>query len=216
MRIGEIVKKFRKERNLSVRAFAELSGISRSYINQIENDVENKRSLTVTKIAQLASALEMTPDELLAIVDDTKVDLKPKKVPTNTIPVPDLSELKKIPVLGHTACGSPIPAIREYDYLTVESTMKADFALVAEGKSMTGCGIMDGSLVLFQKTEAVDNGTVAAVTIGEATTIKKFYQYGDTVVLKPCNPEFDDQEYQGDELESIYVFGKAIGCLTKL
>lgn len=127
---------------------------------------------------------------------------------------PDLTELSRIPVLGHTACGSPIPAIREYDYACVNRALKADFALVAEGKSMTGCGIMDGSLVLFQKTESVDNGTIAAVTVGDATTIKKFYQYGDTVVLKPCNPDYPEQEYTEEELDSIHVFGQIIACLT--
>lgn len=127
---------------------------------------------------------------------------------------PDLTELSRIPVLGHTACGSPIPAIREYDYACVNRALKADFALIAEGKSMTGCGIMDGSLVLFQKTESVDNGTIAAVTVGDATTIKKFYQYGDTVVLKPCNPDYPEQEYTEEELDSIHVFGQIIACLT--
>lgn len=81
---------------------------------------------------------------------------------------------------------------------------------------MTGCGILDGSMVFFRETEAVNNGEIAAVTVDNSTTIKRFYQYGDMVILKACNPEFDDQEYSGDELMDIHVFGKAVACMTGL
>lgn len=137
-------------------------------------------------------------------------------LPPGTIPVPDLSGLKRIPVLGTSACGSPIEAIREWDYIEVEKATGADFALIAEGKSMTGCGIMDGSMVLFRETSMVDNGQIAAVTVENATTIKRFYRYGDSIVLRACNPDFDDQEYRGDELMMIHVFGRAVACLTGL
>ena len=137
-------------------------------------------------------------------------------LPPGTIPVPDLSGLKRIPVLGTSACGLPIEAIRSYDYIEVNSALRADFALFAEGKSMTGAGIMDGSMVFFREAEAVNNGEIAAVTVDNSTTIKRFYQYGNTVILRACNPEFDDQEYSGDELMDIHVFGKAVACMTGL
>ena len=145
---------------------------------------------------------------------------KPKSarsaLPPGAFPVPDLSGLKKIPILGSSACGLPIEAIRSYGYIQVNSALRADFALFAEGKSMTGAGIMDGSMVFFRETEAVNNGEIAAVTVDNSTTIKRFYQYGETVILRACNPEFDDQEYSGDELMGIHVFGKAVACMTGL
>lgn len=224
MRIGEIIAQYRKEHNLSLRAFAERTGISRSYINTIENDVDNTRAITINKIGQLAKGMNMTSDELLDIMDEeTPVNVSGfnhtaarSALPPGAFPIPDLSGLKKIPILGSSACGLPIEAIRSYDYIEVDSALKADFALFAEGKSMTGAGIMDGSMVFFRETEAVNNGEIAAVTVDNSTTIKRFYQYGETVILRACNPEFDDQEYSGDELMGIHVFGKAVACMTGL
>ena len=216
MRIGQIIKNYRDDHGLSVRAFAQLCGISPSYVSKLETDVENKLSLTLPKIGQIANGLGLTPDELLGIMDNTSVELDSSSL-KKSIPfmsVPDMSFIKKIPVLGSTACGSPIPAIREYDYIEIDDAIKADFALVAEGKSMTGCGIMDGSLVFFKKTDFVENGEIAAITVGDSTTIKKFYKYGDTVVLRPCNPEFPDLSYEGENLGSIHVFGAVVACLT--
>lgn len=224
MRIGEIIAQYRKEHNLSLRAFAERTGISRSYINTIENDVDNTRAITINKIGQLAKGMNMTSDELLDIMDEeTPVNVSGfnhiaarSALPPGAFPIPDLSGLKKIPILGSSACGLPIEAIRSYDYIQVNSALRADFALFAEGKSMTGAGIMDGSMVFFRETEAVNNGEIAAVTVDNSTTIKRFYQYGETVILRACNPEFDDQEYSGDELMGIHVFGKAVACMTGL
>lgn len=221
MRIGQMIKNYRVEHGLSMRAFANLSGISPSYVSKLESDTQNKLSLTLPKIAQIAKALGLSADELLATMDDTQIQLsspKPSRsaLPPEAFPVPDLSGLKKIPILGSSACGLPIEAIRSYDYIEVDSALKADFALFAEGRSMTGCGILDGSMVFFRETEAVNNGEIAAVTVDNSTTIKRFYQYGDMVILKACNPEFDDQEYSGDELMDIHVFGKAVACMTGL
>lgn len=145
---------------------------------------------------------------------------KPKSarsaLPPGAFPAPDVAGMKKIPVLGSSACGAPIEAVRSYNYVEVDSALRADFALIAEGKSMTGAGILDGSLVFFQETPNVDNGQIAAVTVDNATTIKRFYQYPGLVILKACNPDFEDQEYTGDELENIHIFGKAVACLTGL
>lgn len=160
------------------------------------------------KLTLLAHALDVNEPWLMGY----DVAQTPKAI---TEPVPDLSFLEKIPLLGSSACGLPIQANREYDYIDIGPAKRADFALTAEGRSMVNAGILDGSIVLFEETERVDNGTIAAVTVGDSTTIKKFYQYGDTVILRPCNPEFQDQEYSGDDLEMIHVFGRAVGSFNK-
>lgn len=222
MELSEIVKSIREQQHLSLGRLSELTGISKGTLSLWERGINPKKpgkplTPTMENLRKLASASSYSLDELVGLLDEeSTIEIPGPKVelPPGSQIAPDLTELSRIPVLGHTACGSPIPAIREYDYACVNRALKADFALVAEGKSMTGCGIMDGSLVLFQKTESVDNGTIAAVTVGDATTIKKFYQYGDTVVLKPCNPDYPEQEYTEEELDSIHVFGQIIACLT--
>ena len=204
---------------------AELSrrtGISKGSISQYKNGVVNPKQ---DRIYLIANALGVSEVWLMGFdVPMSKGEKAPEPepkparsaLPPGAFPVPDLSGLKRIPVLGTSACGSPIEAIREWDYIEVDSALRADFALIAEGKSMTGAGILDGSLVFFQETPNVDNGQIAAVTVDNATTIKRFYQYPGLVILKACNPDCEDQEYTGDELENIHIFGKAVACLTGL
>jgi transcriptional regulator with XRE-family HTH domain len=53
---GKAVRELRKEKGLSQEAFADLAGIDRSYMGHIERGEKN---VTLTKIYQLADALEM-------------------------------------------------------------------------------------------------------------------------------------------------------------
>lgn len=202
---------------------AELSrrtGISKGSISQYKNGVVNPKQ---DRIYLIANALGISEAWLMGYdvpMSKSEAASNPQSsesaLPNGVIPAPDVSGMKKIPVLGSSACGTPIEAVRSYNYVEVDSALRADFALIAEGKSMTGAGILDGSMVFFQETPNVDNGQIAAVTVDNATTIKRFYKYPGLVILKACNPDFEDQEYTGDELENIHIFGKAVACLTGL
>ncbi len=218
MRIGEIILKYRAEHGLSLRAFADRAGVSRSYINTLENDVENKRSLTLSKITGIAQAMGMTSDDLIAVMDDTKVDLEGSdhRFIHGVLPVPDLTGVNRIPVLGTIACGSPVTANQEYEYLEIDEMIKADFCVRAKGDSMIDAGIRSGSIVLCRYSEQVENGQIAAVSIDDEVTLKKFYSYGDTVVLRPCNPDFHEQVYTKDELNHIHIIGKAVTCISSV
>lgn len=210
MNLSEYIKSYRKEHGLSGRRFAEMVGCSNAYISLIEH--EKQKNVSIDFLNSVAKTTGVSLNSLLEEVDDMEVKLN---ADTPELPVPDLSNLKNVPVLGPSACGNPIEAIREYDYVEIDAAINADFALIAEGRSMTGCGIADGSLVLFKDAVSVENGQIAAVTVDNSTTIKRFYQYGDTVILRPCNPDYEDQEYSGDVLDQVHVFGKAVACLTK-
>lgn len=209
MKLSEYIKKYRVEHGLSGRKLAEKMGYSNAYLSLVEN--EKQKNVGIDFLTALAKTVGLSLDQLLSELDDMNVELNR---PDGARSAPDLNFMKSITILGPSACGTPITAQRQYDHITIQRASRADFALIAEGKSMTGCGIMDGSLVLFQNAEIVDNGVIAAVTVDDSTTIKRFYRYGDTVVLKPCNPDYDEQEYSGDTLETIHVFGRAIACLT--
>lgn len=209
METGDIIKILRARHGYTQEQLGEKLGLQKSAIAKYESGrVENLKRPTIAKLAKIFG---VSP---LLFVGDLDDETALKMMESDALPVPDFSEMKKIPVLGASACGSPIEAVREWDYIEVEKATRADFALIAEGKSMTGCGIMDGSMVLFQETPQVDNGQIAAVSVDNTTTIKRFYQYPGMVILRACNPDFDDQEYRGDELATIHVFGRAVACLT--
>ena len=59
---GNRIRELRKERGLSQEAIADLAGIDRSYMGHIERGELN---VTLIKIYQIASALDIHPSELI-------------------------------------------------------------------------------------------------------------------------------------------------------
>jgi transcriptional regulator with XRE-family HTH domain len=61
-KFGAQIKKIRVERGLTQERLAELSGLSRQYIGDVERGTRNIALINITKIA---AALNMSPSELL-------------------------------------------------------------------------------------------------------------------------------------------------------
>ena len=59
---GQLVRKHRKEKNISQEKLALLCNIDRSYMGRIERGEVN---ITLEKIYELAKALDVTPENLL-------------------------------------------------------------------------------------------------------------------------------------------------------
>ena len=73
MSIGEFIKKYREEHDLSTRAFAAQVGISHQYVSILESGVNNNgkpASPTMSTYAKIAKGLGMSEVELLSVVDD--------------------------------------------------------------------------------------------------------------------------------------------------
>lgn len=60
--LGQFVSQFRKLRGLSVRGLAAAAGVSSSFVSQLEN---GRTNASVSSLRKLASALGVTPAELL-------------------------------------------------------------------------------------------------------------------------------------------------------
>jgi transcriptional regulator with XRE-family HTH domain len=60
---GERVREIRTERNLSQERLAELAGLDRNYIGQIERA---ERNVALVNIIRIAKALEIEPQSLFA------------------------------------------------------------------------------------------------------------------------------------------------------
>ena len=120
---------------------------------------------------------------------------------------------QKSPFLGSVACGQPIYAEEDKEsYIVLGTNIKADFCLRAQGDSMIDARIHDGDIVYVRKQEAVDNGEVAVVLIGDEATLKRVYYYPDKqkLLLQPANPKYEPFIYVGDELDQIRILGKAV------
>ena len=211
MNIGERIKQRREELGVSVDELAKRLGKHRATIYRYEsNEIAN---LPTSVLEPLAIALDTTPAALMGWKDDSQTE--------NILNIDNIFpvETKKIPLLGNIACGEPIFADEQFEfYVMVGTEIKADFCLRAKGDSMIGARIDDGDIVFIRKQEMVEDGEIAAVLIGDETTLKRVYYDRKAGVLSLFaeNPKFKTKRFSGDELNQIKILGKAIAFQSEI
>ncbi|WP_294731035.1 LexA family transcriptional regulator [uncultured Faecalibaculum sp.] len=209
--MGEVIKALRLEHGLTQEQFAKVFHISPSTVGMWEN---NKRSPSNEMQDSIADYFNVDMDFLHGRTLIRNKTRELGTLPTNIIPIP---EMKKVPMLGSVACGEPIymDEVRG-EYFPLDSSIHADFCLKAHGDSMTGARIYDGDIVFIQSSPMVENGQIAAVAIDDEATLKYFFQYGDTVVLRPANSKYEEMTYSREELNHIRILGRAVAFQSAL
>lgn len=208
--IGERIKHRREQLGMTQDELAAAIGYkTRSAIARIES---NGRELRQKKIKDIADALKTTPSYIMGWQDEPEKTDSSDFLPTNIIPLPTMVEL---PLLGTIACGEPILAVENVERMvSAPQGINADFALICKGDSMINARIFDGDVVYIKSQPDVDDGTIAAVLIGEEATLKRVYKYPNKLVLRACNPIYDDLVYTDNELDGIRILGKAVAFLS--
>ena len=102
-----------------------------------------------------------------------------------------------VPLLGSVTAGMPILAVenREGRVFYSGSRRIADkdalFALRIKGESMIGAGILDGDVVIVERTPVAENGQIVVALIGDEATVKRFFKEDGKYRLQPENPAMD-------------------------
>jgi repressor LexA len=128
-------------------------------------------------------------------------------------------EQVKLPLLGQIAAGGPLLAEQNVeDELAVPEPLgrRADFLLRVKGDSMIEAGILDGDVLVVQRTQEARNGEIVVALAGDdesadEATVKTFYREGTRVRLQPENAA----------LEPIYadhvqILGRVTGVFRTL
>lgn len=200
----ENIKIRREALGLTKSALAELIGYDRSMITKVE---QGKVDLTQSKILAFAEALKTTPSQLMGWDDEP--------VASNLLTLPST---KKVPLLGTIACGEPILAEENVsDYINMDNSIHADFALRCKGDSMINARIFDGDIVYIRKQSDVENGEIAAVLINNLeteATLKRVYKTDSSIRLCAANPTYSDMVYEKDAMNDVTIIGKAVAFLS--
>lgn len=199
------IRFLREQLNMSQDELAKKTGYtSRTSIAKIE---AGKIDLPQSKIALFANALNTTVAQLMGWETQPVPSLNPYLIKNiNLVP-----QTYKVPRLGTIACGKPILAVEEAEKVDdVPENISCDFTLQCKGDSMINARIYDGDIVYIKCQPEVENGEIAAVRIGDEATLKKVYYNKNRVILRACNPLYEDLEYEGDALNEIQILGKAI------
>ena len=115
------------------------------------------------------------------------------------VAVPDESRPLKFPLVGRIAAGYPIEKVPDVDDIDLQewlapkaSARDSTFALQVEGESMRDEGILDGDLVIIERTQvARDGDRIVALLPDGSTTLKTFFKEDDHIRLQPANPDFE-------------------------
>lgn len=99
----------------------------------------------------------------------------------------------ELPLMGFIAAGRPLePHTDPNATFQVSASMlsgqKTAYVLQVKGESLIEDGIFDGDFVIIEKEKEVHNGDIVVALVDDnLATLKKFYNEGGQVVLKPAN-----------------------------
>ena len=199
-RIGQRIREKRIEKGLTLQQLADLVGVNSSTILRYKKGQIKKIKLPV--IESIAYALNVDP-AWLALKSENPEKIAPR------------NNVKKVPLLGTIAAGTPILAqdnIERHFYL--DSSIKADFALRIKGDSMINVGINEGDIVFIRQQPNVENGEIGAVQIQDIeceATLKRVYKDNNSITLVSENPKYPPKILTSG---NVRILGKLVAVLS--
>ena len=208
--VGDRIRQVRQEQDVTQQELADYIGVSKQAVYKYENNIVT--NIPTDKVDAIAKRLKVSPAYLMGW--EEKPQPAPRPIPKGFEPMP---KMKKIPLVGSIACGTPILAQQNIDgHVDAPEDIRCDFALRCKGDSMIGAGIHDGDAVYIHIQPEVENGEIAAVRIGEEATLKRVYYDGTTLTLMPYNNAYAPMVYTGPQLEELHIEGRAVGLCRGL
>ena len=241
MDIGFRLDQIREDKQISKNELARLSGLSRS---GLVNVLENIKSPSIDTLQKICDALGISivsvfsdsevknihHSGLLALFENANEQAQKsafavlkigqdRKISFRNIDIELADELFSesekpvliIPVVGKAAAGLPIEMLQEYGTSLEVSDHRikpGDFAVIADGDSMINAGINPGDRVIVRPQPSVENGEIALVSVGDGSTIKRFFKQNEGILLVPENDKYPPQKYP--ESADIRVLGKVV------
>ncbi len=201
MEFGDMLKAIRKERGLSQDELSALLGTTKQVISRYET---KQRVPRLSVVADYAQKLGVP----LALLSGQRAAPEPARE----------GRMRSVPIIGGVACGEPIYQPGDgTDFAAIEAGIDCDFALVAQGDSMTGDRIHSGDLVFIRRQESVQDGEIAAVALDDELTLKRVRRIlapdGRVAFtqLLPSNPRYAPINIGGeDETRCVNILGKAV------
>ncbi|MGN0774279.1 MAG: LexA family protein [Candidatus Ventricola sp.] len=203
MEFGDMLKAIRKERGLSQDELASLLGTTKQVISRYET---KQRVPRLSVVADYAAKLGVP----LALLSGQQT--------SPAWDAPPEGGVRRVPIIGSVACGEPIYKPGDgTDYATIEEDVPCDFALIAQGDSMTGDRIHSGDLVFIRRQDSVRDGEIAAVALDDELTLKRVRRILDPAgrvaftQLMPSNPKYAPITIGGaQETRNVSILGKAV------
>ena len=195
MKLNELIRDYKEKTGFSDSEIARRCGVSRSTVMRWANgDIQRVSSETMQRLSTLLG-----------------YNIEPE--------LKGMNISMKLPVLGYVKAGYDLLCEENWlgeEEVSLAERKKGDYYLRVSGDSMVGCGIMDGSLVLVQKTSSLNNGDIAVILIGEEVTVKKVLFKNGLLILEAANPNTPGRIFTQQEVIDlpVQIIGKVLSCKT--
>ena len=211
--IGKVLKRLREQRGLSQRKLAQISGLDREHIVQIEGG--KTKTMRLNTAEALASGLGVSV-EVFCASGSAAVDRAPPRaveaILQELLQRVGAMEVVEVPCVGSVPAGWPDLREQEaWEHVSIPLELvkgcKTDnlFALKVSGQSLEGDGIRDGDTVIVKRDAMMVDGKVYIVRLGNEVVARHVYWLGDKVKLAASNSDY--QEIEASEVE---ILGRVI------
>ena len=125
----------------------------------------------------------------------------------------DLPTANGVPLLGRVTAGQPVLAVENFEgsvpFVPHGGYQKDNlFALRVQGQSMIDAGILDGDVVIVNRTPYADNGEIVVAMVDDCATVKRFFKENGKYRLQPENSEM-----KPIIADKVVILGKVVASL---
>ena len=227
MLLGDIIKQYREDHQMSLQDFANLIGTSRSYIHMLEKNVNPSTNKpinpSIETLKLLANAMNMDLDFLLKQLDsEQQIYLNEEEYK---------KQFEKTDVLGNPVVSLPlVGAVKAgYNYLAQENwigTVDVETSLVGNGKDYFALKVkgdsmapvfLEDDIVIIKKQNDCENNEFAVVIInGDEGTLKKIKKTDNGIILQPLNPAYRSSNvYKRRDGNNTYYYSRYCKTIKK-
>lgn len=225
---GDLVKRLRKEKGLTLEAVAKKIGSHKGYVSGIENDKVNPPSVKIIrKFAKLFTQDERT---LVRIAWADKAPAIIREDAQRVMALADVegaspADLSRVPLLNTVSSGYAAelgvdgrvkPAVSAMLVLP-KSRVPLESAVTVCDDSMEqqgGPGFSRGDVVLLTKEEKIRNGSMVYIVFSlrqkrQGLVRQVMLEQSDHIVLQPLNKEYPLEFLTHDDVDAVYrIVGK--------
>lgn len=225
---GDLVKRLRKEKSMTLEQVAKKIGSHKGYVSGIENDKVNPPSVKIIK--KFARVFAQDERQLVRIAWADKAPGIIREDAQRVMALVDLEsdgsvDMARVPLLNTVTSGYPAeigadgkakPNVNASLVLPRGRVgVEAAATVVDDSMELQGAaGYSRGDVVLLTKDEKIRNGSTAFVVFSvrdkrQALLRQVMLEQGDHIVLQPLNKEFPLEFLTHDDVDAVYrVVGK--------
>ena len=203
MRIATNLNRLMEHHDVTQLELAEYMNVSQATIS---NWCKGSKMPRMDKIDKLCQFFNVSRTELM---DSHSTDLS--NITNISFPA-----ARPIPMLGDICAGNGVFCEENFEgHFFVDQSIKADFCVRVRGNSMIDARISDNDIAFIKKTYDYKNSSVYAVLLNSEyeATLKKVFWQGDTILLSPCNSEFEPMIVDASE---VTILGECVGVFHNM